>query len=220
MSEQEWRPSRADGESLLRLITELRDAYRPRPTAWSDMGEEEARRLTARWAIALGKVPPEFVAEAIDLWRHSPSGAFFPSLNDLDESAHRLWGSSMAGSRMEELRQLTSAACDGSGWITRDRPEGGHEAFPCGRCNPYLREVFNDRTKWRRWLAGTPLSALGVGVELTHGRLVSDRPMPESCGQETRWDDNQMPLNYVPVNEGKRLMDEARREAARERADA
>lgn len=211
-----YRPSREDGESILRMIVELRGAYAPRRTAWSDLDAEQARRLTAQWLIALQAFPPEHVAEAIDLHREGQSGAFFPSLADIEDLARQVQRASAATNRHEAIAAMSSP-CDGSGFVTRFDDDGRSvDAVPCGRCNPVLREVFNDRTKWRKYLTGVGLDKLNVGVTMVHGRLTSDRPMPDACRSTDDWDDNQAPLTFVPPTEGRQMAEAARRaDAAR-----
>lgn len=161
---------------LFRLIMDVRRRYAPRNTAWTGLAGNSSRDMTAQWLSALGDFTVDDVAEALDLHMQGTSGQFFPSLTQVVDLASGLVRAREAGARTEYVAS-TSGWCNGNGWIEQD--EGG--SIPCGRCNPVLRMVFNDRRKWAQYLNGTPLHLLGVGVEKKHGMLVWDAQMPERC---------------------------------------
>lgn len=160
---------------LHRLIMDVRRRYAPRPTSWTGLAGDQSRAMTAQWMRELAQWPIEAVAEGFEVHMNGERGQFFPSLGEVSELAGRCHRHRQANAEQSYVAS-TTGHCNGNGWI-----DGDDGVVPCGRCNPVLRTVFNDRRKWRRYLNGESLSSLGVGVEKVSGRLVSDVIMPESC---------------------------------------
>lgn len=196
--------TREDEQSLLRMIVELRQRYAPQRTAWTDLDDEAGKLMTVQWFQTLRAFRVEHVAEAIDVHLGGPRGPYFPTLQELDETTTHVSRSRAAGLRHEAIA-ASSSHCSGDGWIRTD----DDRQMPCGRCNPYLRAVYNDRDKWHQYLNGTPLTSLGVGVEKVGGKLIAES-MPSPCKiddtheQEPRYSKEQYEETFGRLRKAKR----------------
>lgn len=136
--------------------------------------EVEDEMLNA-WRASFSSTKPDFVEEAVNRWIATQQ--WFPSPAQM----HGIF------------REMTPApaprvpvgtpGCNGSGWIAQEDDEGG--ASPCRRCNPFMYEVWQDKTLRRRYRMGEPVSKL---VNVPQGVR-----MPEKCLVETRFEEPASP---------------------------
>ena len=79
------------------------------------------------------------------------------------------------------LRAEERPQCDGTGWI--DSPIG---MVPCRRCNPYLRDLYDDPPRWEQWLSGTSTADLHDQVAVIDRKMAGTSGMPVPCKPDDR----------------------------------
>jgi hypothetical protein len=68
--------------------------------------------------------------------------------------------------------------CDGTGWV--ESPIG---MVPCKRCNPHLRDLYDDAPRWEQWLTGTSTADLHDDVAIIDRKMTGTMPPP--CKPDT-----------------------------------
>jgi hypothetical protein len=94
--------------------------------------------------------------------------------------------------RERTIHGVPGRGCDGTGW---------NDGVPCVRCNPYLRQTYNDPDKWARYLEGVPLHMLHEDVKLVHQRgrdvMTITNGMPIPCKVDTFHDPADAPVDFI-----------------------
>ena len=78
------------------------------------------------------------------------------------------------------LRAEERPQCDGTGWV---KIRIG--MVPCKRCNPYLRDLYDDPPLWERYLNGEKVSDLHSQVTVVDKKMVGTTGMPPTCKPDT-----------------------------------
>jgi len=91
---------------------------------------------------------------------------------------HGAYNEEAAKARRAEahVRAVERPQCDGTGW--NSSPIG---MVPCKRCNPYLRDVYDDAPLWERFMNGEKLSELHDQVTVADRKMVGASGMPSAC---------------------------------------